>query len=1092
VTQPSYQTGPASTTTRLIALSREGVVFRLSFEYNPTLVERMGVLPYAYFDSETRTWTTQVCTQSVEILREWYNEGLVDVVSDAFVAPGEQLVTVGPAMLRPGSLRRPYQVSPAFRDDRIFTRLRAIPGASWVRTSRSISYPQQAASALVELIEKGIVDDPEKILSPADVTVSFDARTGIFLVRGDERAQVSFNKYFPAQDIVKAWHEKSIDVAFTDSFSEEVYRGELARVTGGPTPVGMHDGVGPVSLWPYQAQSVAVALERTGFGVFHDMGLGKALKNGTKVYTPTGHKNIEDLIIGDSVIGRDGKPTVVTGVFPQGALPLYNVTFNDGATITTCGEHLWAVQNVQNGHRHPEAWLTKSTKELMTDLMDGAKNLKWKIPIVGPIQFDGSSVLPLDPYLLGLLLGDGSITKRAEFITSDAELLEQLQARLPVGCTTVFMGRYHHNIVGNGKIGGNPILLTLRELGLLGHGAYTKFIPEAYLFSSPENRLAILRGLMDTDGTAGPDGTNEFSTASKQLAADVEFLTQSLGGIARRSIKVVKGKPYNRVNVKLMECPFLLTRKAAAWKQPTKYKPSRNIKSITTCGKGEATCIAVDAPDQLYVTEHCIVTHNTVIAIAAGHELLFNRNEISRNVVVVPGSVRTQWSKEIERFSHGEVVVIDGDLKHRKAGYEAAKTAPWLVVNYDVLARDEALLTPLINGALLIADEAHRLKNPTAKRTKTMRKFAARAERRLALTGTPIQNDPGEWYSVISGFVTPGVFGSPQDFLNRYAYPGRFGGWEGARNLGELRERSSTYYIRYTKPEVAQHLPPLRVQHRPLDVDPAYRQALQRAHREARDEIKAAALDVAHKVGRIGHILDGQDIDEVTAGAEMTAVSMLRLLCSSPRIVTASDSPSAKAMVEAGLLPDADGPKLDELRSMATELQEEGQRVVIFTFSKRMANLIADRFAQDGIRHVLFTGDTSSKDRDARVAAFTTPSTPENPGPTAFIATDAGGEGLNLGAQCSLLINVDIPWTPGVLAQRSARIHRIDGTAEKYLVINFTLKGTIEEGILRMIERKADLQDAIFGEGGGRTRTTGRGGRSVFEEAMADWESQDQ
>jgi SNF2 family DNA or RNA helicase len=105
-----------------------------------------------------------------------------------------------------------------------------------------------------------------------------------------------------------------------------------------------------------------------------------------------------------------------------------------------------------------------------------------------------------------------------------------------------------------------------------------------------------------------------------------------------------------------------------------------------------------------------------------------------------------------------------------------------------------------------------------------------------------------------------------------------------------------------------------------------------------------------------------------------------------------------------------------------------------------------------------------------------------------FVATDAGGEGLNLGSHCSLLVNLDIPWTPGRLVQRSARIHRLDGTHEKYLVVNLTLRGTIEEGILRLVERKADLADAIFGEEGGRRRATGRGGRAtVFEAALEEW-----
>jgi SNF2 family DNA or RNA helicase len=603
----------------------------------------------------------------------------------------------------------------------------------------------------MELVSAGVIDDPEKLLVGADVSISFDARTGLFVLRGDERAQRSFDMHYPANDVVRVWKDRDIDIKFTDDFSREVYNGELARAHPGPPPEGMN-----VTLYPFQTQSVNVALARTGFGIFHDLGLGK-----------------------------------------------------------------------------------------------------------------------------------------------------------------------------------------------------------------------------------------------------------------------------------------------------------------------------------------------TVIAIAIAHELMFNRGEIPRSVIVVPGSVRSQWEDEIGRFSHGEVVVIDGTPKKRKALYEAAANAPWLIVNYDLAHRDLSYLTPLTSGALLVADEVHRIKNPEAQRTKALRSLATRSSRRLGLSGTPVQNDPGEWLSVVSGFLVPGAFGNPKEFLNRYSYPGTFGGWEGARNLDELRQRSATYYIRYTKPEVAQHLPPLRVQTRVLDVDPAYRNALARAHREARSEIKAAALAVAKKAGRVGHALDGGDVDEIAMGAEMTAVGMLRQLCSSPRIVEASDSPSARALVEAGLLPDADGPKVDELRSMVAELQAEGQRVVIFTFSKRLAYLISDRFTTDGIRHVTFTGDTSSADRDAARLAFNAPPTEDNPGPTAFVATDAGGEGLNLGGYCSLLVNVDVPWTPGVLSQRSSRIHRIDGTAEKYLVINFTLRRTIEEGILRMIERKADLQDSIFGESGGRSRTTGRRTRSYVEEALDSWDKED-
>jgi SNF2 family DNA or RNA helicase len=322
--------------------------------------------------------------------------------------------------------------------------------------------------------------------------------------------------------------------------------------------------------------------------------------------------------------------------------------------------------------------------------------------------------------------------------------------------------------------------------------------------------------------------------------------------------------------------------------------------------------------------------------------------------------------------------------------------------------------------------------------------------------------------------------------LNRYSYPGKFAGFEGARNIPELKNRSKPLYVRHTLSEIATHLPPLRVQTLPLDPKPEYATALKRAHREARDEIKRKRLEQHDKHNKNG-VLDGQERDEIEAGAEMTAVGLLKLMCCSPRLVALSEAPSAEAMRESGLIPEEDGPKLDELRVMCAEIQAANDRVVVFTSSKRMAYLVAERMEQDGIRHVLYTGDSTTAERDAAVKAFTNVSEDEAANPAVFIATDAGAEGLNLGRHCSTLVNLDIPWTPGRFAQRNARVSRGDTTASGFLVVNLVVRGTLEEGILRMVEHKADLADAVFGESGGRKATTGRGGRNIFETALEAW-----
>ena len=751
-----------SVVSRPVYLTREGTHFRLAFSYDEDLVRAVKRLPYASFDKDTRSWSTLVCAQSVEGLRRLFYDGMCDCAPDTLLADGEVVVKAPPAVLRAGSRNRPYFVHVALRDDHMFQRLRSVPGAVWDRNAKAMGFPPQAAAALAEMVDRGLLDDPDGLLDAADVTVCFDGRVGKFLVRGDDSAQPAFEKWFPSRDVVSEWRDRGIGVGFSDGFAEQMYRGELARGTGARV---QPDGL-LLDLFGFQAEALAVAVEREGFSVFAEMGLGK-----------------------------------------------------------------------------------------------------------------------------------------------------------------------------------------------------------------------------------------------------------------------------------------------------------------------------------------------TASGVAYGFEFVTNRGVAERTVCVVPASVRTHWRDEIVRFSgQSDVVVVDGTPAQRRAQYAEAVSARWLVLPFsETLTSDSKHILPLVSGCVLVADEAHRLRNPKSKRTKVMRRFAGRAVRRLALTGTPVDNNPGEIHSIVSGFANPGSFGSGFDWLSRYSFPGQFGGFEGARNLGELRERVAPFLVRQTKTEVAEHLPPLRVQHLRLDPPPAYAAALSRAHREAAEEIRGRAVQSASASsagGLSGGVLDGYEMDEVAAGAEMTAVGMLRLLCSSPRLLELSDASAAAAMRDAGLLPDADGPKVDWVRDLCREMDQAGDRVVVFSFSKRMVSLLAERLAADGVSYVVFTGDTSRKDRDSAVAAFTTPDREPDPdvsgdagfrGPTVFLATDAGGEGLNLGACCSTLVNVDLPWTPGALAQRSARIHRVDGTADRYLVLNLTLAGTLEAGVLKLLERKAGLSAAVLGDGTAPQSVSGRGTGSssnVFVEAL--------
>jgi hypothetical protein len=178
----------------------------------------------------------------------------------------------------------------------------------------------------------------------------------------------------------------------------------------------------------------------------------------------------------------------------------------------------------------------------------------------------------------------------------------------------------------------NPLLKHLRALGLTGTRATTKFIPTNYKFNTVANRIALLQGLLDTDGSVDTRSHIEYSTSSKQLARDVIELVQSLGGTATVSARIPKytyqgqrreGQRSYRLVISLPAAirPFRLSRKANRYTHRPKYPPSRAITAVTFVGRKEAQCIAVDAPDHLYVTDDYIVTHNTVMGMLIGHAL---------------------------------------------------------------------------------------------------------------------------------------------------------------------------------------------------------------------------------------------------------------------------------------------------------------------------------------------------------------------------------------------------------------------------------------------------------------------------------------
>ncbi len=382
-----------------------------------------------------------------------------------------------------------------------------------------------------------------------------------------------------------------------------------------------------------------------------------ALASDAPVLTPTGWVPIGALKQWDLVIGADGTPTKVVGVWPQGMKQLYSARFSDGASVECTADHLWQVTTRGRNSRSLPP-LVKRTDELADPLplpnsngkqrrdgrrglLDAAGTHRWSIPIAREAELSRQHV-PIDPYLLGLLLGDGHLGSSIGFTTADEQLAEEIRSALPAGVKLVdskggARGRASSYRLTSGKKGGsakgkkrgpmpNPLLVAIGELGLRHHRSEDKFIPDSYLWNDARSRLAILQGLCDADGCSY-GSTSKFTTTSERLARGVEFLIRSLGGFPQTSVQSARkvrlpngsetvGRPQYHIFFRSPVNPFRLDRKRLKFRVSPR-NPRRSIVTIEPTRVADATCITVDASDGLYVTKDFVVTHNSPMDLYA-------------------------------------------------------------------------------------------------------------------------------------------------------------------------------------------------------------------------------------------------------------------------------------------------------------------------------------------------------------------------------------------------------------------------------------------------------------------------------------------
>jgi superfamily II DNA or RNA helicase len=376
-------------------------------------------------------------------------------------------------------------------------------------------------------------------------------------------------------------------------------------------------------LYDYQETAVKAIIAAKGGVLVAPCGAGKGLPLDAKIYTPDGWKRNGDLVIGDKVIGSDGKETTVTGIFDKGEVPAYKLTFTDKTEIICDKDHLWAVQS-QEARSYERGFQIKTATELYEyyNSID-KKSKELYIPIVQPVQFNPKPVT-INPWLLGVLLGDGSLKKK-EVTLSATEKDIILKVKSLTTDKLNQRDKYSFSFVGG------EILNHIRKMGLNGCTFEKKYIPNDYKYNSIEVRLAVLQGLFDTDGTIY-NGTYSYSTSSLQLANDFLEIVESLGGTGKINPRITshlyKGEiRYSKLNYRIefklyLFVPFTSEKHLSKYIKRKKYKTAyRKIISVNEVAPIISRCITVDAKDELYVTDHFIITHNTRMGIETIHRI---------------------------------------------------------------------------------------------------------------------------------------------------------------------------------------------------------------------------------------------------------------------------------------------------------------------------------------------------------------------------------------------------------------------------------------------------------------------------------------
>lgn len=386
-------------------------------------------------------------------------------------------------------------------------------------------------------------------------------------------------------------------------------------------------------------------------------------------------------------------------------------------------------------------------------------------------------------------------------------------------------------------------------------------------------------------------------------------------------------------------------------------------------------------------------------------------------LIFCPASLKYAWAEEIKKWKEADIVqVVDGNKIERQEQWR--REARWKIANYELLLHDWQDIPKEWDA--IVADEATRISNPSAKTTKLLKLLYAK--KRIALTGTPVSNSPEDIYSIID-WISPRYLGSYYQFLKKYTVrEERFHRIIGYQNLKDLAEKVSRFMLRRTKEEVFKEFPPKTFENITFE--------LSDKERKLYEDVR---LRIAEEVKKL-------DIDHATLA--LIPVKMLRLkqVADHPSLISKEVEVSSK---------------LDTLKEILKPVIASGEKAIVFTQFAEMAKILYGEL--NSYQPRLIHGEVSAENRQKAVEEFI-----NDEECRVIIMTEAGAYGLNLQA-ASYVVHYDMPWSISKLMQREDRAHRI-GQTKPVTVYNLIAKNTIDEYVAKVLHKKQKISVNILGD----------------------------